>query len=199
MLTTRTPEAHKWALEQFATFRSDGQFLPFAVGQQTVIFPGLRRRRGVGRLGVRSRDRPSLRQRQRPAWTGGLAPAEPPTERHARSTCATAPPATATIAQGTPPQIAVAGRHRRPEAARRDHRGDPQGRGRMAGFPTLSDDGVDAIVEYLVTGEDTATEAPASQRRTEREVPLHRLPQVPRSRRLPGRAAALGHAERRST
>jgi quinoprotein glucose dehydrogenase len=40
MLTQRTPEAHAWAEKEFSTFRSGGQFLPFAVGKQTVIFPG---------------------------------------------------------------------------------------------------------------------------------------------------------------
>jgi glucose dehydrogenase len=40
MLTNRTPEAHAWAVQQFATLRSGGQFYPFAVGQQTVVFPG---------------------------------------------------------------------------------------------------------------------------------------------------------------
>jgi len=40
MLTNRTPEAHKWALEQFRTFRSDGQFVPLSAGKNTVIFPG---------------------------------------------------------------------------------------------------------------------------------------------------------------
>ena len=40
MLTTRTPEAHAWAAKEFSTFRSDGQFVPIAVGQQTVVFPG---------------------------------------------------------------------------------------------------------------------------------------------------------------
>ena len=40
MLTNRTPEAHAWASGQFKTFRSDGQFIPFSVGKQTVVFPG---------------------------------------------------------------------------------------------------------------------------------------------------------------
>src|ERR1700722_7652329 len=39
-LTTRTPTAHDWAVKTFRTFRSAGQFLPFTVGQQTIIFPG---------------------------------------------------------------------------------------------------------------------------------------------------------------
>ena len=40
LLTNRTPEAHQWALEKFRTFRSDGQFVPFSVGKDTVVFPG---------------------------------------------------------------------------------------------------------------------------------------------------------------
>ena len=32
LLTNRTPEAHRWALEQFRKFRSDGQFVPLSVG-----------------------------------------------------------------------------------------------------------------------------------------------------------------------
>jgi quinoprotein glucose dehydrogenase len=40
MLTTRTPQAHQWALEQFKRFRSDGLFVPFMVGKETVVFPG---------------------------------------------------------------------------------------------------------------------------------------------------------------
>jgi quinoprotein glucose dehydrogenase len=40
MLTNRTPEAHQWALEQFRTFRSEGQFIPLSTGKNTIIFPG---------------------------------------------------------------------------------------------------------------------------------------------------------------
>jgi len=40
MLTNRTPEAHQWALEQFRTYRSDGQFVPLSTKQNTIIFPG---------------------------------------------------------------------------------------------------------------------------------------------------------------
>jgi quinoprotein glucose dehydrogenase len=39
MLTQRTPEAHQWALERFRKFRSAGQFVPFTVARDTVIFP----------------------------------------------------------------------------------------------------------------------------------------------------------------
>ncbi len=40
LLTDRTPEAHAWAVEQFKTYRSGGQFIPLALDQQTVVFPG---------------------------------------------------------------------------------------------------------------------------------------------------------------
>lgn len=39
-LTNRTPEAHAWAVKAFKDIRSNGQFYPFAVGKQTVVFPG---------------------------------------------------------------------------------------------------------------------------------------------------------------
>ncbi len=40
LLSERTPEIHQWALEKFRSFRSEGQFVPFSVGKDTVIFPG---------------------------------------------------------------------------------------------------------------------------------------------------------------
>ncbi len=40
MLTNRTPAAHTWAEKQFKTFRSEGQFVPFSLDQQTIVFPG---------------------------------------------------------------------------------------------------------------------------------------------------------------
>ena len=40
MVTNRTPEVHQWALEEFRKFRSQGQFVPFSAGKDTVVFPG---------------------------------------------------------------------------------------------------------------------------------------------------------------
>jgi hypothetical protein len=40
LLTSRTPEVHRWALEKFKKFRSEGQFVPFGIGVDTVVFPG---------------------------------------------------------------------------------------------------------------------------------------------------------------
>ncbi len=40
MLTNRTPEARKWAVEKFRTFHGGTPFVPFRVVQETIIFPG---------------------------------------------------------------------------------------------------------------------------------------------------------------
>ena len=40
LLTNRTPEVHKWAMEQFKNMKSAGQFVPFGTTQPTAIFPG---------------------------------------------------------------------------------------------------------------------------------------------------------------
>jgi quinoprotein glucose dehydrogenase len=40
LLTTRTPEAHAWALQRFHELRGGGQFVPFTVNRPTVVFPG---------------------------------------------------------------------------------------------------------------------------------------------------------------
>jgi quinoprotein glucose dehydrogenase len=39
MVTNRTPAAHAAALEQFRSLRSEGQFVPFSVNKDTVVFP----------------------------------------------------------------------------------------------------------------------------------------------------------------
>src|SRR5690606_37130615 len=40
-LLNRTPEAAKWSRDELATMKSDRTFAPLALGQDTVIFPGL--------------------------------------------------------------------------------------------------------------------------------------------------------------
>ena len=39
-LSNRTPAVHQWALDQFKSFRSEGQFVPLGLDKQTVVFPG---------------------------------------------------------------------------------------------------------------------------------------------------------------
>jgi quinoprotein glucose dehydrogenase len=72
MMTTRTPEAHEWALERFKSFLSDGQFVPFALDQQTVVFPGFDGGAEWGGPAVDPRSGIIYINVNDLAWTGGL-------------------------------------------------------------------------------------------------------------------------------
>src|SRR4029077_11962578 len=74
MLTTRTPEAHQWALDNFRKFRSEGQFVPFSVGKDTVIFPGFDGGAEWGGSGVDTQTAILYVNANEMAWTGALAP-----------------------------------------------------------------------------------------------------------------------------
>lgn len=153
MLTKRTPEAHEAVLDAFRTFRSDGAFVPFAVKQDTIIFPGFDGGAewggsafdpGTGLLYVNANEM---------AWTGRLEPT--PVGNTARQVymraCAACHRDTL---QGEPPQmpslVGIAGRQDSEEIAGVIRKGA----GRMPGFPTLTDDEVDALVQYLRTGDN---------------------------------------------
>ena len=75
MLTTRTPEAHAWALKEFQTFSSDGQFVPLAVGKQTVVFPGFDGGAEWGGPAIDPATNILYVNANEMAWTGGLVPA----------------------------------------------------------------------------------------------------------------------------
>ncbi len=167
-LTTRTPEAAKWALSQLSTFRNEGPFVPLSVGRQTVIFPGFD---GGAEWGGQAFDPETgvyYVNANDLAWTGGLAPVEDTTTGIGlyRQHCASCH---RDDLQGTPPQIptlvGVAGRRQRADVAATIRKGA----GRMPGFPALPDAAVNAIVEYLATGDRTptrgATIAPAQNYR----------------------------------
>jgi quinoprotein glucose dehydrogenase len=153
LLTTRTPEAAAWAREQFRTFRSDGQFVPFSTERQTVVFPGYdggaewggaAADPATGWLYVNANDL---------AWTGGLATAN--VGRNARDVylreCASCH---RDDRRGTPPQIPslvdIGSRRAAPEITRVIQ----QGAGRMPGFPNLGTQAINAVVRYLTTGEN---------------------------------------------
>jgi quinoprotein glucose dehydrogenase len=77
LLTSRTPEVRAWALEQFKTFQSEGQFIPFSVNKQTVVFPGFD---GGAEWGGQAFDPATglyYVNANDLAWTGGLTPAAP--------------------------------------------------------------------------------------------------------------------------
>ena len=159
LLTRRTPAARQWALEQFKTFQSNGQFMPFAIDKDTVVFPGYD---GGAEWGGQAFDPETglyYVNANDLAWTGGLASN---TGTHSGRTlylqhCASCH---RDDRAGTPPQIPtlinIGDRKSFAEIVGVIQKGG----GRMAGFPALEATAVNAIVQFVRTGED----APAPQR-----------------------------------
>jgi quinoprotein glucose dehydrogenase len=151
-LTNRTPEVHQWALKKFRTLVSDGQFVPLSVGKDTVVFPGFDGGAEWGGPAVDPETGIIYVNSNEMAWTGALAPNTG--ENSARgiylSQCGVchgekmmgSPPAIPALMgvgdQLTSQQIAAT---------------IAAGKGRMPGFPNLSDDQISALVTYLTSGE----------------------------------------------
>ena len=133
-------------------------FVPLSVGQQTIIFPGFD---GGAEWGGQAFDPETglyYVNANDLVWTGGLAAAED-TGTNAglyRQNCASCH---RDDLLGTPPQIptlvGIAERKTRAEITAVIRKGA----GRMAGFPTLSDEAVAGMVEYLTTGSSQASQA----------------------------------------
>jgi glucose dehydrogenase len=159
MLTKRTPEAHKWAVEAFSKFRN-GPFVPFAAGQDTVIFPGYDGGAEWGGSAVDPETGILYVNANDIAWTGALAPMAAGRDGAAlylqhcaachRDDRAGTPPAIPTL-------VGIGARRSRDELAEIIRKGA----GRMPGFPTLSQDAVNAIVQYMLTADAGPATAPA--------------------------------------
>ena len=159
MLTNRTPEAHQWALEHFRKFRSEGQFVPFSVGLDTVIFPGFDGGAEWGGPAVDAETGILYVNANEMAWTGALAEntGENSPKAIYLSQCgvchgeklAGSPPAIPSLiavgARLAPAQIASAIKN---------------GKGRMPGFPNLSGDRLFALVDFLTSGETKELSSP---------------------------------------
>jgi len=150
MLTTRTPAAHAWAVNAFSELRSDGQFIPFAVDKQTVVFPGFDGGAEWGGPAIDPVHKILYVNANEMVWLGGLAAVHggSPGERAYREQCAVchgidragSPPTFPTLvditSKLTPDKIAEFIRN---------------GNGRMPSFPNLDSQHVSALVDYLRT------------------------------------------------
>jgi quinoprotein glucose dehydrogenase len=152
MLTTRTPEAHQWALEQFRKSRSEGQFVPFSVGKDTVIFPGFDGGAEWGGSAVDPETGTIYINSNEMAWMAALAENTDSSGPKATymSQCSVchgdkmtgSPPAIPSLigipARLSPDQITTTIKN---------------GKGRMPGFPNLTGDQLIALVDFLTNGE----------------------------------------------
>ncbi len=151
-LTTRTPAAHAWALRQFHTFRNGGQFYPFALNKQTIIFPGFD---GGGEWGGPAID-PTTNtlyvDSTQMAWTGGLVAVTPGAglgERIYQQQCAVCHGANRAGSPPTFPSLIGIGQRLTPvQIAATIH----QGSGRMPAMPGIRDHELDALLHYLEAG-----------------------------------------------
>ncbi|HTS34604.1 MAG TPA: PQQ-binding-like beta-propeller repeat protein [Candidatus Solibacter sp.] len=151
MLSNRTPEVHAWAVDKFKTFRSEGQFVPFGVRTDTVVFPGFdggaewggaAADPETGILYVNANDLP---------WTGGLA--ENTTENTPQalyqSQCAVCH---GEKMAGSPPAIPAL-----TDLSKRISGTDAfavvgKGKGRMPGFNNLDDEEIWQLLGYIMSG-----------------------------------------------
>jgi quinoprotein glucose dehydrogenase len=165
VLTNRTPEAHQWSLQQFRKFRSDGQFVPLSVGEDTVIFPGFDGGAEwggpavdpeTGTMYVNSNDLP---------WTGALMknPGDTSGKGIYASQCgvchgqklAGSPPI-------IPPLLGVANRL----SSQQIIGTIKNGKGRMPGFPNLAQDQLSRLVAFLTGGESKETQSTGAMPQT---------------------------------
>jgi quinoprotein glucose dehydrogenase len=152
MLTNRTPEVHRWALEQIHDLRSEGQFVPFGVGKDTVIFPGFDGGAEWGGPAVDPQTAVLYVNANEMAWTASLGRNLEGNGGKAiyLSQCGVCHGEKMT---GSPPAI--------PALTGIENRLSPaqivttikKGKGRMTGFPNLSDEQLAALIEFLTTGE----------------------------------------------
>ena len=154
MLTRRSPEIHAAALKAFATFRSDGQYIPFGLDRPVVVFPGfdggaewggpaVNPTKGV--IYVNANDVPWLGALRRASPGSGAASGAGLYERNC-SGCHGAD------RKGAPPEFPglanVGSQLTSPELSSVI----ANGRGRMPGFPQLRAAEMEALVAFLRSG-----------------------------------------------
>jgi len=155
MLTTRTPEAHQFALDKFRKIHSNGQFEPPSL-EGTVIFPGFD---GGGEWGGAAFDpETSLLyvNANEMAWILQLVPKAQAKQVSGKSlyeaNCANCHQKDLS---GSPPEFPSL-KNLASKLGDQDTRGIIRnGQGRMPGFARLGNDAIQAIAMYVLTGKDT--------------------------------------------
>jgi quinoprotein glucose dehydrogenase len=154
MVTGRTPQAHQWALERFRKFRSAGQFLPFTVGKDTVIFPGFDGGAEWGGSAVDPETKILYVNANDIPWTGALEENKSTDSRGRRIYLNQCALCHHDDMAGSPPDFpslkGIAGRRSQQDIAATIR----QGRGRMPAFTSLSADQMTALVHFLVGIQD---------------------------------------------
>jgi quinoprotein glucose dehydrogenase len=161
-LTSRTPEAHTWAVKQFTSMIAGGQFVPPSVDKLTVDMPGFAGGGEWGGVAVDTSTGVLYVNANDTAWLVGLtvpSPAGSLGEKVYQNQCsgchginrAGSPPAIPALEgiEGILTDQEIAGVIR-------------QGRGRMPPFNSLTDEQVQAVVRYLTRAPQQDQPSPAA-------------------------------------
>ena len=152
LLTQRTPEVHRWALDNFTKFRSEGQFVPLSVGKETIVFPGFDGGAEWGGPAVDPQTGVIYINANEMAWDAALAESSNATGARAlyTSQCAVCHH---DDLKGAPPDfpslVGVGARLTFSEIVTTIH----NGKGRMPGFPNLTTAQTNAIADFLANKE----------------------------------------------
>lgn len=158
MLTTRTPEAHAWAEQKFNTFVSNGQFMPFRVDQETVVFPGFDGGAEWGGEATDPRTGVIYINANDIAWTGGLTPVTQNESTGAslyNSQCAVCHGADRKGQAGVFPSLIEATKKLSTQQMTDVIH---NGRGRMPGFTNLDGEALKELLAYVRSGDLAPTD-----------------------------------------
>ena len=201
LLTTRTPEAHAWAVNAFKDLRSGGQFLPFALDKETVVFPGFDGGAEWGGPAIDPVHNVLFVNANEMVWLGGLTPvgkAGSPGEATYRGQCAVCH---GLDLKGSPPAFPALTNisQRLPDA--KIIQTVKHGIGRMPSFPNVTDAGMAALLEFLREPAKAASDKPAANK-TEMAAAAMQPALPAHEENSPGRAiyaerCAICHGERR--
>jgi len=152
MLSDRTPAVHQWAVEKFRTFRSEGQFIPFSVGRETVIFPGFDGGAEWGGSAFDPRTGLLYVNANDLAWTSSLAENAGGTSgvQLYLTNCAGCH---GDKLEGAPPQMPSLLDLRGARSLQQVVSVIRQGGGRMPSFPSLSAGATTSIAQYVLNGD----------------------------------------------
>jgi glucose dehydrogenase len=157
MLTGRTPEAHALAEQKFKSFRSAGQFVPFSVDKQTIVFPGFDGGAEWGGSAVDIKSGVIYINANEMAWTGGLTANKAGLglgEEAYDNLCASCH---GDHREGSPPAFpSLIGVDKRLTSAQITS-AIRQGKGRMPAFPMVNDTALPALIHYLEQGKEIAS------------------------------------------
>lgn len=172
LLSPRTAAVNEWARDQFRQFNVGGQFTPFKVGQETIIFPGFD---GGAEWGGSAFDPETgwlYLNANEMAWRASLAENQASVsgrQLYLRN-CAVCH---GDDLKGNPPLTNIAAKHNAASITTLIR----QGAGRMPAFPNLSQTELTALVQFVLSGEskELTSEASAAQQPRFRFTGYHRF------------------------